>query len=214
MYGMHPTLANTDRKLKRDITRGPRQRHLPAIFLVSDEDRLPKPETILSSLPRGAGVILRHYTDPDRTDLGLRLSRLCRAQGLRLLVGGSWRLAAQIGAHGIHLPAHMAAAGLPPAARLWLRQRNGVLTVAAHGPKELRQARKLGASAALLSPIFATASHPDKKPLGPVRCAAMVHGTSVAVIALGGVTVKTINALRGTGCQGIAGISFAFQKHS
>ena len=211
---MHPTLANTDRKLKRGIPSSLRQCHLPAVFLMTDEARLPYPETVLAALPRGAGVILRHYTDPDRPHIGARLSRLCRARGLRLLVGGSWQLASQIGAHGLHLPAHMAAAGLAPAARLWLRRRKGILTVAAHSSKDLRQARKLGATAALLSPIFQTASHPDRRPLGPLRCAAMVRSNTIGVIALGGVTAKTINALRGTGCQGIAGISFVSQNQS
>ncbi len=214
MYGMYPTLTNTGRKLKRGIPCGPRQRYLPAVFLMTDEARLPRPETTLSTLPRGAGVIFRHYADPDRQNIGIRLSRICRARGLRLLVGGSWQLAAQVGAHGLHLPTHMAAAGLAPAARLWLRQRKGLLTVAAHGSNDLRQARKIGAAAALLSPIFPTASHPGQRPLGPMRCAAMVRDTTVAVIALGGVTAKTINALRGTGCRGIAGISFVSENQS
>lgn len=206
---MHLTLTSASHNLKRDISRHLRPGQLPAVFLMSDEDRLPNPVAVLPRLPRGSGVILRHYNDPERAKIAKRLSVLCRRRKISILVGGNWKLAARIGAHGLHLPGHMARAGLEPAARLWLKQRKGLLTVAAHGPQGLRQARKIGATAALLSPIFPTSSHPDGRPLGPVRCAAMVRRTAISVIALGGVTAKTVNALRGTGCHGFAGISFA-----
>ena len=209
---MHPTLTNAATKLKRRTSRRRRKGPLPAVFLMTDEGRLPTPDDTVSRLPRGSGVVLRHYGDPARDRVAVRIIALCRRRGLLLLVGKSWRLAARIGAHGLHLPAHMAAAGLSPGARLWIQRRKALLTVAAHNSKGLRHAGKIAATAAFLSPIFYTLSHPDRQPLGPVRCAAMVRNAKVAVIALGGVTEKKFTALRGTGCTGIAGIGFASQK--
>ncbi len=209
---MFPTLTNTGRKLKRGTLCRRRRRQLPAVFLMTDEHRLPFPDRAVSSLPRGSGVVLRHYGDPARDEIAMRIESLCRRRGLLFSVGGNWRLAARMGAHGLHLPAHMTTRGPSPGARLWIRRRNALLTVAAHDSIGLRRASKVVAVAAFLSPIFYTLSHPGRPPLGPVRCAAMVRNAKVAVIALGGITAKKINALRDTGCIGIAGIGFASQK--
>jgi thiamine-phosphate pyrophosphorylase len=179
---------------------------------MTDEHRLSRPEAALDGLPRGTGVILRHYNDPARDQLAARLKALCQRHGLHLLVGGSWRLAAHVGAQGLHLPARMAAEDLAPGARLWLRRKKGLLTVAAHSSRDLRRASAIGATAALLSPIFFTESHPKRQPLGSIRCAAMTHTSKVAVIALGGITANTINTIFPTKCVGVAGISFASKK--
>ena len=211
---MHLKLTSASHNLKRGISRDNSQSPLPTVFLMSDDDRLPKPSAALSKLPRGSCFILRHYNDPERFQIAKLLSALCRRRQISILVGGNWRLAARVGAHGLHLPGHMARVGLEPAARLWLKRRKGLLTAAAHSPQELRQAYKIGASAALLSPVFGTLSHPHRRPLGPVRLAAMVRSTPISVIALGGVNSKTLNALRGTGCHGYAGIGFASENQS
>jgi thiamine-phosphate pyrophosphorylase len=85
------------------------------------------------------------------------------------------------------------------------------LTLAAHGSISLRRAKYFDAAAVLLSPIFTTASHPDRAPLGHVRMAAMVRATQTPVMALGGITARNINRLRHSGCAGIAGIGFALK---
>ena len=179
---------------------------------MTDEVRMPNPETLLHQLPRGTGVIFRHYGDPNRDRVAMRLKTLCLQFGLRLLIGGDWRLAAQVNACGLHLPRHMAAASIEPGARLWLRRQDRLLTVAAHSARDVRRANAIGATATLLSPIFHTDSHPEQRPLGPLQCAAITRASKIAVIALGGVSEKTINAIYPAGCVGVAGISFAAKK--
>ncbi|MEQ9447552.1 MAG: thiamine phosphate synthase, partial [Rhodospirillaceae bacterium] len=129
---------------------------------MSDEARLPDPTAAASRLPRGSGVILRHYASSHRDTLANDLAQLCKRRGLALFVGEDWRLAARVGADGVHLPARALAAGLPAGARLWLRRRRARLTIAAHGERDLRRAAAMHADAVLLSPVFRTTSHPDK----------------------------------------------------
>ena len=74
---------------------------LPPILLLTDGVRLPDPLPAAATLPRGAGVILRHYDDPDRPALARELASLCRHRGLRLLIAGDGPLAAQAEAAGI-----------------------------------------------------------------------------------------------------------------
>ncbi len=216
---MNPRLTNAAANLKRRARKAAkaRARGLPAIWLMSDAQRLPDPATAVALLPRGAGLILRHYEGADRAVLAKRLSILCRRRGVVLVIAGDWRLAASVGAAGLHLAEHMARPGPPPGARLWLRnfhKHRGAkfLTVAAHGGAGLRRARARQASAAILAPVFVTASHPGRHPLGALRTAALVRETSLPVLALGGITAATIGRLRASGCVGMAGISFAVSQ--
>lgn len=206
------TLANKSLKLKRRSSRRRRSFQVSHLILMTDEERMPSPESFLSQLPRGASVILRHYSDQNRESLAVRLKDLCRRRGLHLLIGGDWRLAVRVDAYGLHLPAREAAGDLEVGARLWIRRQKKLLTVAAHNPRDVRRAGAIGANAALLSPVFPTKSHPERHHLGPVRCAAITRMAKIAIIALGGVTEKTFNAIYRTKCTGIAGISFILEK--
>ena len=171
--------------------------------MMTDRTRLPDPLPAAAALPAGAAVVLRHYDipEPEREDLGRRLAALCRRRGLALLVAGDLRLAIRLGAAGLHLPEHRLAA--IPAAR---RHGLPLVTVAAHGEATLMRAAGLGADAALLSPVFATASHPGTRTLGPVRFARLVHRAKLPVYALGGIDSMTAPRLTGSGAAGLAAI--------
>lgn len=194
------TLAELARRLKPRHCRRP----LPALILMTDAERLAKPEQATALLPRGSAVILRHYGDADRAALALRLSAICRRRGLMLLVADDARLAAAVRADGVHLRE----ATLRAAPRAWtLRRGRWLLTVAAHSARAVRRAAAAGADAVLVSPVFATASHPDAPTLGVLRFAALVRTAPLPVYALGGVTATTARRLSGCGAQGLAAIS-------
>jgi thiamine-phosphate pyrophosphorylase len=179
---------------------------VPRAILVTDSVRLPDPCQAVSALPRGGAVLLRHYDSPDRVALAARLARWCRASGRRLLVAEDWRLAAAVGAAGLHLPEGLARTACLAPALGWVRRRHLILTVAAHSPAALARARRLGAAAAILSPAFATASHPEATAIGAVRWARWAERAGLPVIALGGMTERTARALRRARIAGIAAI--------
>jgi thiamine-phosphate pyrophosphorylase len=56
----------------------------------------------------------------------------------------------------------------------------------------------------LLSPVFATRSHPKAHPLTPVRARFIARAALVPVLALGGVTARNATLL--SGFSGIAAI--------
>ena len=174
---------------------------LPALLLMTDEARLADPLPAARALPAGSGVILRHYGAPERASLARRLAAIARRRGLVLLVGEDPALARRVGAHGVHLPER--SIGRAGAVR-W--QREWLITTAAHSPAALRAAAAAGADAALLSPVFATASHPDVRALGPQRFAALARASPLPVYALGGVDGTCARLLQGSGAIGIAGI--------
>lgn len=178
---------------------------LPSLWWMTDETRIADPVPVLARLPRGTAVILRHYAVRDRAALAAKMAQVCRRLGISLLIAGTWRLAAAVGAMGLHLPEH---ARLEPGARLWLR-RGKLLTVAAHGPRNLARTY---ADAVLLSPINPTPSHPGRKSLGVTRAALMVKMARRPVIALGGVGPRHIRALKRRGFAGVAGIGFGLER--
>jgi len=176
---------------------------------MTDEKRLANPEKAAESLPRGAGIIFRHYEDPNRIDIARRLQAICRRRGLLFIVGGDWKLAARLDADGLHLPLFaLKDRAVQPGARLWQRQGRKILTAAAHGIAEVRRAKEMQADAAVLSPVFRTKSHPNRRPLGPLRCASIAHRIHIAIVLLGGIDERTFAALPQTSCVGIAGIGF------
>ncbi len=197
--------------LRRRLNLSPTVKHqggkvmYPGFILMTDEERLADPVAVLASLPRGSAVILRHYGAPGREELATRLVAASKRRGVRVLVAADARLAAEIGADGLHLPEAMAARG-PYVWRKW-RKPGWLVTAAAHSPAALHRAKAAGADAALLSPVFPTESHPDGAALGVLRFAAWCRKSPLPVYALGGVSAANVRRLKGCGARGVAGIS-------
>jgi thiamine-phosphate pyrophosphorylase len=155
-----------------------RRRHpLPKIWLMTDQrfgDRL---FSSIRRLPIGSGVIFRHYElgETQRFALFQQVAHICRQRGHILLLAGSERSALHWRADGFHRR---------------VKRRSKILqSVSVHDRRELAEARRMKSAMMLVSPIFATNSHPGQSPLGLHglnRMAAKVNGAKI--IALGGVT--------------------------
>ncbi len=190
------TLAEAAASLKRSAGSP-----LPALILMTDEARLADPLPAARALPTGSAIILRHYGVPERAVLARGLAAIARRRGLVLLVGEDPALARRVGASGVHLPER---AIRRAAAVRW--QRDWLITAAVHSHAALVSAAACGADAALLSPVFATSSHPNVRALGLQRFAAFAQASPLPVYALGGIDRAHGDLLRGSGAVGIAGI--------
>ena len=137
-------------------------------------------------LPKGSMVILRARDTARRHALAERL--LAETQGLILLAADDPLLADRL--HGIHLPEQRAR----EAAHWRALRPHWLITVAAHSGQGLRIAY---ADAALLSPVFATKSHPKTQPLTASRARLMARHSLLPVLALGGVTARNAPLLKG-----------------
>lgn len=171
---------------------------IPATWLLSDPIRLPDPSPLLAGLPRGAAVVLRGATP----EVAARVARLCRVLRLALLVSGEGRLALRLGA-GLHVPDRAPTRGMLP---FLLNRRGAWLSAAVHGRAGVARARRLGADAVLVSPVFATVSHPGARVLGPLRWAALAGGAGRPAVALGGMSAAAMRRLPPRLAAGWAGI--------
>jgi len=200
------TAMNLADAAPRFNSKRPATRAVPALLLVTDDRRMPDPLPAARRLPAGAGILLRHYATAERIALARNLAALARRRRLTLLVAGDWRLAAAVGAAGIHLPEGLLRSGRLAPLLGWARRRRRLVTAACHGRPALAMARRLGIDAALLSPVFPTLSHPDKAALGPLRFVILRRGAGIPVLALGGITEATARRLKGSGIAGLAAV--------
>lgn len=184
------------------------------LIAMTDAARAPDPEAALRRLPRGAALIWRAYKgEPERDELR-RLTSLARRRCILLLVAGAPHLAARTGIVGLHLPERelrRPRSGTHVIPRL-SNARGLALTAACHSEMAIRRAAAAGADAVLISPVFATKSHPQAKPIGLLRfarLARLAQSLGLAPCALGGITTEAqARRLMGTGATGIAGIGF------
>jgi len=158
-----------------------RQPALPDIWLVSDARNDAVLDSQMAHLPRGSGLIFRHYhlVPAKRRARFEQLARLARKYGHMAVLSGSARQASHWGADGAYgAPASLA--GGPAMLRL----------VTAHSLCEIGMANRIRASAILLAPVFPTRSHPGRAALGPVRFRLLCAYAASPVIALGGMDAR------------------------
>ncbi|MER7165863.1 thiamine phosphate synthase [Micromonospora sp. NPDC000207] len=140
-------------------------------------------------------------TDREAYDLAARILGLCTPYRATCLVNDRLHVALAVGAAG----GHVGADDLPvPAARRVLGP-DGVLGATAREPVAARAAIAAGADYLGVGPCHHTATKdglPD--PIGPAGVRAVADAVDVPVIAIGGVTVATVPALRAAGAYGVA----------
>jgi len=192
-------LWRTARTLRPARVRG---KALPRLLFFTDPARTPDPEAAIARLPRGAGVVWRAFGAPDALARGRRLARAARRRGLVFLVGADAALASRLMADGVHLPERLA-----NRARALRRARPGwIVTAAAHSRAAIVGARRSGADASVVSPIFPSASPSAGRAIGALRFAGLVAGARTPVYALGGISATTGRRLTQSGAAGLAAI--------
>jgi thiamine-phosphate pyrophosphorylase len=171
---------------------------LPDIWLVSDARNDNALEQILARLPRGSGLIFRHYhlDAKARSARFAKLVREARRHGHCIVLSGSPRDARRWGADGAYGPPERLARG-PASLRL----------ATVHSLRELGKAHRARADAILISPVFATRSHPGAPVLGPVRFRLLATRSRVPAIALGGMNARRARHIRTCKWAAIQGLA-------
>lgn len=172
---------------------------LPSLLAFTDPARTPDPLTLAEALPRGAGLVYRHFGASDAPQIAAELARIARRRGLKLLIGQDFRLASAVGADGVHLPERMASLS----GALRRAHPDWIVTSAAHSG---RAARLSDGDAVVISPAFASRSASAGPPLGSLKVAQLIRIAGKPVYALGGITGQTAKRLRMTGIVGLAAV--------
>ncbi|PYP57074.1 MAG: thiamine phosphate synthase [Gemmatimonadetes bacterium] len=178
---------------------------LPRLHAITDERiaRRPDMDDVARALAAGGAERLalhargRVLSGLEHHELAVRLSA-CRPA--RLFVNDRLDVALAVGAAGVQL----GLASLDPqdARRLEPRWWIGK---SVHDLAEAEAARAGGADYLLVGPLYRTATHPDREPLGLARLEPIVS-LGLPVIAIGGVTPQRAAEVRRAGAYGVAAI--------
>lgn len=154
----------------------PRRQPLPRLWLMTDERQGDGLWNALERLPKGSGVVFRHYglAPEERRKLFERVRRVAKRRRLLLLVARGKGPRGD-GAHG--------------------PGRGGLRSASVHNLRELKVAERVGAVLVFLSPAFPTRSHPGARALGPVRFGLISRQARIPIIALGGVDERKARRL-------------------
>lgn len=167
-----------------------RRQPLPRIWLMTDERMGDALWLALERLPRGSGIVFRHYAldRAERAGLFRHVAAIAARRRLVLLVGGPlvgkrWQ---RSGRHGACGP--------------------GLCSMPAHSVREGVTAARRGADLVFVSPVYPTRSHPGARTLGPHGFARIARTIAVPVIALGGMNAERARRLCALGAWGWAAI--------
>jgi thiamine-phosphate pyrophosphorylase len=152
------------------------------------DERIPDLIASVRRLPRGSGIVFRHYATPlpERSRLFRRLHRIAVARGLLIVRAGADRMPGEAGTHA--------------------RRGGGFITWPVHDRKEAMRAVRRGADALFVSPIHATRSHTGAPGIGGRAGRRIGQGFGVPLIALGGMNARRFHRLRASGFHGWAAI--------
>lgn len=180
---------------------------LPRLHAFTDERvaRRPDLQDVARELEIGGGSDLAFHSR-GRALSGLEhyelAARLAVRPSARLFVNDRLDVALAVPCFGVHL-GH---ASLPVSAA---RALNPLWWIgkSVHDLPEAEAARTEGADYLVVGPVFATATHPGRAPLGIAALQRIVAAVAdTPVLAIGGVTVERARALRQTGAYGVAAI--------
>ncbi len=170
---------------------------------MTDDDRGQAPEALFSGLPPESALIMRGR-DAVRTRAAARdLVRRRTTETVTVLISSSDPNLRSLDVDGLHIP--------EAALHRWHRHQiarlqPALVTASAHSRLAAWRARRTGVDAVLMSPVFATRSHPGAPGFGTWRFARLARAAGMPVYALGGIRRIDIARVMALHVIGIAGI--------
>ena len=183
---------------------------LPKVIIIFDDELFNKKKMLKLKIPKKSAFLLRSYQTKKRKKIAKQLLKFCKMKKIKLLIGSDIKLAKDINAHGVHFPEYMIKKkniiNWVIVKNIKLRK-NWIITTAVHSLQGIKNAEFFDIDAALLSPVFSSKSHPNKKYLGINKLSKIVKKTKLPIYALGGINIKNIKSLLRTDI-----IGYAFQR--
>ncbi|WP_164118418.1 thiamine phosphate synthase [Sphingorhabdus sp. Alg239-R122] len=155
--------------------------NLPRLWLLTDARNDAVLEKAMGNLPKGSGIIFRHYhmQDAARYARFQKLQVEAEGHGHIMILSGDVLNARQWNAGGIYGPPDRLIEG------------DDLLKLATvHDKDEMARADNAGVDAVFISPVFPTRSHVDTVHLGVSGLARLAKSAPCPAIALGGMTAQ------------------------
>lgn len=159
--------------------------------------------TVNAGLEAGIGMV--QYRRKDGSDLerlteAKELAALCRKHGVLFIVNDRIDLAMAVDADGVHLGQD----DLPTDVARSLIGHDRLLGRSTHCLEQLQKAEQEGCDYLGVGPINATATKPDREPVGITYVKEASKATQLPWFAIGGIDVSNLDAVREAGAQRVA----------
>ncbi|MEO1029381.1 MAG: thiamine phosphate synthase [Pseudomonadota bacterium] len=158
---------------------------LPPVWVLTDPERMPDPVVVAETLPRGWGMIYRHFGAPEKRGISSQLRIATDQRNCWLLIAADPLLAFDVGADGVHWPE-----AFRRQARKW-RGTFPIMTTSSHSPKALRTASAAVFDGSICSTVFPSRSRSAGHPMGETRFRVLARSAGLPVYGLGGVNSGT-----------------------
>lgn len=185
------------------------------LYAVTDSRWLGEGETLSSRVAaaiRGGATFVQLREKEMQGEKLLSLAReivaLCRGMGVPFVVDDDAEIAALAGADGVHV-------GQSDESAAEARRRIGpdkILGVSAQTVEQALEAERNGADYLGVGAVFPTGSKDDADAVSLDTLKAICNAVHIPVVAIGGIGIKNVVALRGTGISGVAVISALFAR--
>ena len=181
---------------------------LPELYLITPDpgsDTQVFLKQLEKCLSRGIRLVqLRAKSLPreNYVELAKQAKALCAKHDAKLILNSNPELVSAVNADGVNLTGErlLALDNRPLAENKWV-------AASCHTEEDILHASKIGVDFAMLSPVQATSSHPETKPLGWKQFQRICERAPFPVYALGGVKSDDLEQAFNYGAQGIAAIS-------
>jgi thiamine-phosphate diphosphorylase len=150
----------------------------------------------------GATALQLRRPEAGARRLECEAERLVAAVSAPVLVNARCDVAMATGASGVHLPER----DLPVREARALLGARALVGRSVHSLDAARQAEAEGADYVIFGPVFPSASHPDRPPVGLEALRGVAAALAVPVLAIGGVDRERAEACRQAGAAGFAAI--------
>ena len=180
------------------------------LYVITDRHRCtptPLADVVSELLDAGVTAIQLREKDLDDTELiqlAQPITELCRNYKAKLFINTSTRIAREVGAAGVHLPANAESVEMVKArtdTKLYVG-------CSVHSLDAAQKRETEGADFVTYSPIYPTASKPGYGPAVGVKCLGEVaEAVKIPVFALGGITPARVAECLAAGAFGVAVMS-------
>ena len=181
------------------------------LYAITDRHRCaptPLVDVVSELLDAGVNAIQLREKDLNETELiklAQPIAKLCHNYEAKLFINTHTRVACDVGAAGIHLPANSEFVG---SVKETEAGDNFYIGCSVHSLDAARKREAEGADFLTYSPIYSTASKPGYGPaVGIASLAAVVEGVKLPVFALGGITPDRVSECLDAGAFGVAVMS-------
>jgi thiamine-phosphate pyrophosphorylase len=177
------------------------------MLFFTDKVRVKNIFDVINNLSKNSAIIIREYglNKSQRLDFAKQIINVAKKRSIKVFIGKDWRLAIQLKADGVHFSDYDNITKC-----FWKSHKISkklLISYSCHYQKSIKKAEKYGCDLIFYSPIFATSTHPQQKPIGVFGLRKLISKTSIPIYALGGIDQNNMKILNNCNIAGIGGIS-------